>query len=67
MIWIEPVAPYPIVSLLRPWIRRIMMIISMLGDFQQVANLVDKNSKRSTETLDDKKNLSKGGFPSKTK
>ena len=40
-----------LVTLLRPWIRRFTMIISAVG-FKQAANSVDKNSKKSTETLD---------------
>ena len=49
--------------LLRPWIRRFTMItVSLRGGFEQAANSVDKNSKKSTGTLDYRKHLSRCGF-----
>ena len=52
-----------LVMLLRPWIRRFTMItVSLLGRFEQAANSVDKNSKKSTQTLDRRKFLSRCGF-----
>ena len=50
-----------LVTLLRPWIRRFTMIISA-GGFKQEANSVNKNSKKSTGTLDHWKLLSRCGF-----
>ena len=42
-----------LVTLLRPWIRRLTLIISLLGSFEQAANSVGKNLKKSTGALDD--------------
>ena len=50
-----------LVTLLCLWIRHFTMIISA-GGFKQAANSVDKNSKKSTGTLDHRKLLSKYGF-----
>ena len=41
-----------LVTLLRSWIRRFAIIISLLGGFEQAENLVDKNLKKFTGTLD---------------
>ena len=41
-----------LVSLLRSWIRRFAIIISLLGGFEQAENSVEKNLKKFTGTLD---------------
>ena len=50
-----------LVTLLRLWIRRFTMIISAWW-LEQAAISVDKNSKKSTGTLDQRKLLSRCGF-----
>ena len=58
IIWVQP----------PPWSRSCVLEwdalrwLSLLGGFEQAANLVDKNSKKSTGTLDHRKLLSGCGF-----
>ena len=40
-----------LITLLRLRMKRITLIISMLGGFEQAANSVDKNSKKSTRAI----------------
>ena len=42
---------HTLVTLLRPWIRR-FTILSLLGGFEQAANLRGKKSKRQQESLE---------------
>ena len=50
-----------LVTLLRPWIRR-FTILSLLGGFEQAANLRRKKSKRQQESLENGQLLSGCGF-----
>ena len=50
---------HTLVTLLRPWIRRFTMItLSLLGGFEQAANLREKKSKRQPENLENGQLLS---------